>query len=431
MMNMYTLLPFIGASLAIIAAVYSIIRVAYSAGRKAGLPLKDQIAAQEKKALEAQLQGAQKMEAIGTLAGGIAHDFNNILQAIIGYTQIILMGKESGDPDYEKLEAIEKSAQRASELTKRLLIFGRKVESQLNPVDLNQEVIQVSKILERISPQMISIKLNLAENLRIINADVVQIEQIMMNMWVNSKDAMPDGGELVFETGNATLDEKFCNTHLGSTPGKYVFLKVSDTGHGMDRQLQERIFEPFFTTKEPGKGTGLGLAMVYGIVKSHKGYITLESQVNVGTTFKIYFPATEHFVVTEKPEKAYVPSGGLETILLVDDEQSILEVGKEMLGAFGYNVLTAPNAETALELYKKDVGKIDLILLDIVMPGIGGLICIERLIEINPKAKIIVVSGSSKEILETSQEANTKAFLKKPFSIIDMTQLIRNVLDKD
>jgi len=207
-------------------------------------------AAQEKKTLEAQLQGAQKMEAIGTLAGGIAHDFNNILQAIIGYTQILLMGKEQDNPDHEKLEAIEASAQRASELTKRLLIFGRKVESQLKPVDLNQEVVQVSKMLERTIPKMIKIELNLADGLQVTNGDPVQIEQIMMNMGVNARDAMPDGGKLFFETKNVTLDEKFCKNHLGANPGEYVLLKISDTGHGMGKELQEHIFEPFFTTKE-------------------------------------------------------------------------------------------------------------------------------------------------------------------------------------
>jgi signal transduction histidine kinase/CheY-like chemotaxis protein len=436
MMDMYTLFPFIGASLAVIAAVYSIIRVAYLAGRKAGLPnsktaYKHLVHEKEKGSRLNDHVGAQKMEALGTLAGGIAHDFNNILQAIMGFTQIILREKKLDDPDYEKLEAIETSAQRAGELVRRLLIFSRKVESQLKPVDLNHEVVQVSKMLERTIPKMINIKLKLAENLRIINAAPMQLEQVIMNMAINARDAMPSGGELVFETGNATLDENFCKAHLGSTPGEYVFLKVSDTGHGMDRELQERIFEPFFTTKEIGKGTGLGLSMVYGVVKAHKGFIALKSDVNTGTTFEMYFPSTEHFVVTEKPEKAYIPSRGKETILLVDDEQFILQTGKEMMASVGYNVLTAPDAETALELYKKEVGTIDIIVLDIVMPGIGGLKCIDRLIQINPKAKIIVISGYSKEILASSQERNAKAFLPKPFNFKDITQLIRKVLDED
>lgn len=244
----------------------------------------------EKKKLEAQLQQAQKMEAIGTLAGGIAHDFNNILQAIVGYTQILLMGKKASDPDYEKLQAIEKSAQRASDLTKRLLIFSRKVESKLRPMDLNNEIEQVSKMLESTIPKMITIELHLVENLKIINADPAQIEQIMMNLGVNARDAMPEGGRLIFETENVILDERYCKTHLGARPGKYVKLSISDTGHGMDKEILRHIFDPFYTTKETGKGTGLGLAMVYGIVKNHGGYIMCYSEPDEGTIFKIYFP---------------------------------------------------------------------------------------------------------------------------------------------
>ena len=390
-------------------------------------------ASQEKKALEAQLQGAQKMEAIGTLAGGIAHDFNNILQAIIGYTQIILMGKKQGDPDYEKLAAIETSAQRASELTKRLLIFGRKVESQLKPVDLNQEVVQVSKMLERTIPKMINIELLLAANLQIINADPVQIEQIMMNMGVNARDAMPDGGKLIFKTENVTLDGNFCNTHLGSSPGDYVLLKISDTGHGMDKELQEHIFEPFFTTKETGKGTGLGLAMVYGIVKSHGGYIACESEPGQGTAFIIYFPVIENETVLVASKEAATPiKGGTETILLVDDEESIRQLGEELLTSFGYTVLTASDGERALELYKKEHEQIDLIILDLSMPGIGGRKCLENLIKINTQVKVIIASGYSvngptKETIALG----AKGFVGKPYDAKQFVTKVRNILDKN
>jgi len=256
----------------------------------------------EKKDLEAQLRGAQKMEAVGTLAGGIAHDFNNILQAIFSYIQILLMKKNESDPDYDKFKAIETSVERASELTRRLLIFSRKVKSKLKPVDLNQEVVQVSKMLEMTIPKMITIELKLAGNLKTVNADPVQIEQIMMNLGVNARDAMPEGGHLNFETENIDLGEEFCKKHLGSKPGKYVMLAVSDTGHGIDEELQARIFEPFFTTKKTGKGTGLGLAMVYGIVKSHGGYISCESRPGLGTTFKIYFPVMEKETVQDSEE---------------------------------------------------------------------------------------------------------------------------------
>ncbi|MBW1674143.1 MAG: PAS domain S-box protein, partial [Deltaproteobacteria bacterium] len=294
----------------------------------------------EKKKLEAQLQQAQKMEAVGTLAGGIAHDFNNILQAISGYTQILLMGKEADNPDYEKLEAIEKSAQRASDLTKQLLIFSRKVESKLRPIDLNKETEQISKMLERTIPKMINIELHQAENLNIINADPAQIEQILMNLGVNARDAMPNGGRLIFETENIILDEHYCKIHLGSKPGHYVKLSISDTGHGMDKETLKHIFDPFYTTKEIGKGTGLGLAMVYGIVKSHNGYIMCYSEPDEGTIFKIYFPVIEKETErVESKEEKFPIKGGSETILLVDDEEVIRELGKEILSKFGYTVL--------------------------------------------------------------------------------------------
>ncbi|MCG2778596.1 MAG: response regulator [Desulfobacterales bacterium] len=385
----------------------------------------------EKKTLEAQLQGAQKMEAIGTLAGGIAHDFNNILQAIIGYTQIMLMGKDLSDPDHEKLEAIESSAQRASELTKRLLIFGRKVESKLRPVDLNQEVVQVSKMLERTIPKMISIELNFSENLQVINGDPVQIEQIMMNMGVNARDAMPDGGRLFFETKNVTLDVKFCKNHLGASPGEYVLLKVSDTGHGMDKELQEHIFEPFFTTKQIGKGTGLGLAMVYGIVKSHGGYITCMSEPGEGTAFSIYFPIIESEIDSRVSKEAEAPiKGGTETILLVDDEESIRQLGEELLGSFGYTVLTAPDGESALELYEKENEQVDLVILDLSMPGMGGKRCLEKLVEMNPRVKVIIASGYSVNgPTKDAVDAGAKGFVGKPYEIRQMLQAIREVMD--
>ena len=389
------------------------------------------LAAKEKKTLEAQLQGAQKMEAIGTLAGGIAHDFNNILQAIIGYTQIILMGKESGDPDYEKLEAIESSAQRASELTKRLLIFGRKVESQLRPVDLNQEVVQVSKMLERTIPKMINIKLQMAENLKVISADPVQIEQIMMNMGVNARDAMPDGGELVFETKNVSLDNEYCKSHLGCSPGEYVLLNVSDTGHGMDKDLREHIFEPFFTTKEIGKGTGLGLAMVYGIVKSHSGYITCESEPDRGTTFKLYFPVIEKEAEGLGAKKTGGPlEGGSETILLVDDEENIRQLGEEVLSSYGYTVMTAPDGESALELYLKEYERLELVILDLSMPGMGGGKCLEGIIKINPQAKVIIASGYSVNgPTRGAIEAGAKAFVGKPYEVSQILKVVREILD--
>ena len=387
----------------------------------------------EKKKLEAQLQQAQKMEAIGTLAGGIAHDFNNILQAIFGYTQILLIGKEPSDPDYEKLEAIEKSAQRASDLTKRLLIFSRKVESKLRPMDLNNEIEQVSKMLESTIPKMITIELHLVENLKIINADPVQIEQIMMNLGVNARDAMPDGGRLIFETENVILDEEYCKTHLGARPGQYVKLSISDTGHGMDKEILRHIFDPFYTTKETGKGTGLGLAMVYGIVKSHSGYIMCYSEPDEGATFKIYFPIIEKETerVESKKEKVLI-EGGNETILLVDDEEAIRELAEDILTRFGYKVLMASDGETALEIYREKKEEINLVILDIIMPGMGGRKCLEELLKMNPKSRIIIASGyfingPAKEVLK----AGAKGFISKPYDMRGMLQTVRKILDED
>jgi len=387
----------------------------------------------EKKKLEAQLQQAQKMEAIGTLAGGIAHDFNNILQAIFGYTQILLIGKEPSDPDYEKLEAIEKSAQRASDLTKRLLIFSRKVESKLRPMDLNNEIEQVSKMLESTIPKMITIELHLVENLKIINADPVQIEQIMMNLGVNARDAMPDGGRLIFETENVILDEEYCKTHLGARPGQYVKLSISDTGHGMDKEILRHIFDPFYTTKETGKGTGLGLAMVYGIVKSHSGYIMCYSEPDEGATFKIYFPVIEKETERVESKKEKVPiEGGNETILLVDDEEAIRELAEDILTRFGYKVLMASDGETALEIYREKKEEINLVILDIIMPGMGGRKCLEELLKMNPKSRIIIASGyfingPAKEVLK----AGAKGFISKPYDMRGMLQTVRKILDED
>ena len=250
-------------------------------------------AEEEKKKVEAQLIQAQKMEAIGSLAGGIAHDFNNTLQVILGYAELLEINNKKEDPEKGYLEVIKKSAQRATEMTKQLLIFSRKVESELGPISLNQEVLKDQSLLRRTISPMIDIELNLAENLYIINADPVQVSQIIMNLAVNSRDAMPDGGKLIFETKNIILDEKYCRVNLGAVPGKYVLLGVSDTGHGMDEDTLEHIFEPFYTTKKNGEGTGLGLSMVYGIVKNHGGHITCDSNPGHGTVFNIYFPALE------------------------------------------------------------------------------------------------------------------------------------------
>lgn len=391
------------------------------------------LAEREIKKLNKQMLQAQKMEAVGTLAGGIAHDFNNLLQGILGYAQILIMPRDESDPDIASLRQIEKAANRASELTRQLLTFSRKVESKPRPVNLNQEVQEVEKLLKRTIPKMIEIELHLEEGLETINADPSQLEQVIMNLGVNARDAMPEGGKLLLETENVFLDEGYCRDHLGARPGKYVLLTISDTGFGMDKDTLEHIFDPFFTTKEVGKGTGLGLAMVYGIVKSHEGYIMCYSEPGQGTTFKIYLPAIEGNTedrVSEQKEKT-MPEGGNETILLVDDEQLLRDIGKDMLEQFGYTVIVAQDGESALELYREKEKDISLIILDLIMPGMGGKRCLEKLLTMNPGIKVVIASGYSinghgKDALE----AGARAFVSKPYELKQMLRVVRKVLDE-
>jgi len=386
------------------------------------------VAEQEKKQLEQQVMEAQKLEAIGTLAGGIAHDFNNILQAILGYTQILLLGKDPQDADLDKLQAIARSARRGGGLIRRLLLFGRKVETQLRPVDLNQELVQVVEILKRTIPKMIEIQHDLKDGLQLIEADTGQLEQIMMNLGINARDAMPEGGLLRFETANITLDNALCRMHTGSRPGPYVMLTVSDNGHGMEPGTLERIFEPFFTTKETGQGTGLGLAMVYGIVKSHRGIITCDSESGQGTTFRIYFPALESQRSSVELESPHEPiRGNGETLLLVDDDPDVLMAGKDMLSNFGYRVLTAKDGGQALKVYDQEQENIDLVILDWIMPGMGGQACMNAILKRNPKEKIVIASGyTAEELIRKGRKAAN--YIQKPFDVGQMLKVIREVL---
>jgi two-component system, cell cycle sensor histidine kinase and response regulator CckA len=385
-----------------------------------------------RKTLEAQLFQAHKMEAIGTLAGGVAHDFNNILQAITGFAQLLMMGKDPGDSDYPKIQAIEQAARKAGDLTRQLLVFSRKVEAKLRPLDLNHEVEQVQRLLERTIPKMIRIELHLSGDLGIINGDPVQIEQVMMNLAVNARDAMQDGGRLIFRTERVVLDERFPKACPGAVPGEYVLLSISDTGHGMAPGVLDHIFEPFYTTKEAGKGTGLGLAMVYGIVKGHGGHINCSSRLGEGTVFDLYFPVLQMEVSRpreEKPEKA-IPLGS-ETILLVDDEENLLDIGKEMLKRHGYHVLTADSGEAAIEAYDREGNTADLVILDLNMPGMGGLKCLAALRDMNPKARVIIASGYlADDQLRESVRFGASAFVAKPYKLSDLLRAVREVLDR-
>lgn len=381
--------------------------------------------------LERQLRHTQKMEAIGIMAGGIAHDFNNLLHAISGYAQILLLRRTEHSVDYKELRLIERAADRAAVLIQQLLTFSRKAEIDRKPMDLNREVQQAQKMLERTLPKMIAIGLNLASGLKTINADPAQIEQIILNTGSNAADAMPDGGHLIIDTDNVLLNERHCAEHAGIEPGEYVRLTISDTGHGMDSETVQNIFEPFFTTKQLGKGTGLGLASVYGIVKSHGGYISCHSEPDRGTRFEIHFPAIQTIEEPQQIKKQDTPiEGGSETILVVDDEETIRDLATEILQKYGYEVITVARGEEAIEVYARDSQRIDLVLLDLGMPGIGGHKCLSGLLQIDGNIRVIIASGySMDEEVKKSLDAGAVGFIGKPYQLTDLLIKIRDILN--
>ena len=386
----------------------------------------------EREHLEAKLRHSQKMEAIGTLAGGVAHDFNNLLQAIQGHAELLLFQSGEGSDQARTAEAIMQSAVRGSKLVRQLLTFGRKVESLPMPLNLNDQIDQVKDLLLRTIPRMIRIELKLAPDLKLIGADPVQMEQVIVNLAVNAKDAMPEGGVLTIETSNARLDEDFRKSHPSVQPGKYVKLRIADTGHGMDSGVRDHIFEPFFSTKGLGDGAGLGLPIVYGIVTNHGGAIVWDSKTGRGTWFDIYLPAIEGDGTP--PAKAEKPKlvGGSETILLIDDEKAIRELGTTMLGMLGYQVVTASNGKEALEIYATRMNEIDLIILDLVMPEMSGTQCLQRILHLNPQAKVLIASGYLPDTeRDESLDMQAKGFIKKPYKLEVMLKAMRDVLDSD
>ncbi len=385
----------------------------------------------ERRSLYAQLAQAQKMEAVGTLAGGIAHDFNNILQVVLGYSELVLADEDLPDRLKNDLGKVVLSARNGADLVQRLLTFSRKAETRPLDLDLNQRIRQTQKFLERTLPKMIDIELILTDDLDRIHADAIQVDQVLMNLAVNARDAMPDGGRLVIQTANVFLDEASDKALLGAKPGQCVLLSVSDTGHGMDKETLGHIFEPFYTTKEAGKGTGLGLAMVYGIVHQHDGYIICYSEPGEGTTFKIYFPSVEMKMNPDVAATGMIPAFGTETILLVDDEEFIRDLGTRILERSGYTVLTAANGKDALELYKREIAKISLVILDVIMPEMGGKQCLEELLRIDPKARVLIASGYSEEGHPMGVlQGGAKGFVSKPFDMRQLLQTVRKVLDE-
>ena len=379
------------------------------------------------KKLEAQLQHALKMEAMGTLAGGIAHDFNNLLMAIQGRASIMLMKKDSSHPDIRYLRGIEDDIESAADLTRQLLGFARGGKYEVKPTDLNELIKKQNRMFGRTKKE-ITINGTYEENLWPVEVDRGQVQQVLLNLYVNAWQAMPAGGDLYIRTQNATLDENYTKPYQVE-PGRYVQISVTDTGVGMDRATRERIFEPFFTTKEMGRGTGLGLASAYGIVKNHGGFINVYSEKGHGSTFNIFLPASEEEVIEEKK-----PAGdtlrGTETVLFVDDEDVIIEIAGELFERLGYKVLTARSGKEAIEIYEENKERIDIVLLDMIMPDMSGSDTYDRMKDIDPKVKVLLSSGYSINGQATEiMDQGCDGFIQKPFKMKELSQKLREILD--
>jgi len=388
----------------------------------------------EKKQLEAQLAQSQKMEAIGTLAGGVAHDFNNLLTTIIGNADLGLMDLGKDHPLRQGIEAIKKAANSAASLTRQLLAFSRKQIVQPMILDLNNLLTGIEKMLVRLIGEDIEILMIPESALWKVEIDPGQMEQVIMNLVANARDSMPIGGKLTIETANTDLDDNYFSEHgiVEERPGSYVMLAVSDTGSGMDKEVQEHIFDPFYTTKEKGKGTGLGLSTIYGIVKQNNGFIWVYSEPGQGSTFKIYLPKVKGDVKEEEKEQPPVENlSGSETVLIVEDDDSLRKLTRTVLKQRGYKILEAENGEDALRISKEHEGTIDLMITDVVMPKMGGKETAERLKTLHPQMKVIYMSGyTDNAIVHHGVLAAGLNFLEKPFSLEGLARKAREVLDK-
>jgi two-component system, cell cycle sensor histidine kinase and response regulator CckA len=385
----------------------------------------------ERKHLEEQLRQSQKMEAVGRLAGGVAHDFNNLLTVINGYSELTLRRLQPEDALTGYLEEIKKAGTRAASLTRQLLAFSRKQVLQPKVLDLNAVISDVGKMLERLIGEDIDLRTVLKPELRRVNADPGQIEQVIMNLVVNARDAMPDGGKLIIETGNAYLTEEYARHHVAIKPGPYVMLAVSDNGSGMNDETKARLFEPFFTTKEQGKGTGLGLSTAYGIVKQSLGYIWVYSEVGSGTTFKVYLPAIDEKADSKQPAQTSEPIAlGSETILLVEDDEMVRGLARTTLEEGGYKVLQAANGAEALLICEQYPEPIHLLLTDVVMPGMSGRAVADRLKTMRPQMLVLYMSGYTEDAIVHHGVLNEGVnFIEKPFDPTALTRKVREVLD--
>ncbi|MEK7196519.1 MAG: ATP-binding protein, partial [Nitrospirota bacterium] len=385
----------------------------------------------EKTKLEDQLRQSQKMEAVGQIAGGIAHDFNNILTAIIGYASITQMKMREDDPLRHNVDQVLVSAERAANLTQGLLAFSRKQISNPTLVNLNELIEKIEKFLRRVIGEDIEFQTILTDKDITVMADHGQIDQALMNLATNARDAMPKGGLLTIETGTVEIDEEYIKAHGYGKAGTYALISVTDSGIGMDEKTREKIFEPFFTTKEVGKGTGLGLSIVYGIIKQHAGYINCYSEPGKGTTFRIYLPLIKTALKEVQPVEVIEPAGGTETILLAEDEENVRELTRIVLEEYGYKVIEAIDGEDAVNKFMENKDRIGLLLLDVIMPQKSGKEAYDRIAKIKPGIKVLFTSGYPADFIHREEITEQGlSFVSKPISPTALLKKVREVLDK-
>jgi two-component system, cell cycle sensor histidine kinase and response regulator CckA len=384
-----------------------------------------------RKQMEQQVQQLQKFEAIGKLAGGIAHDFNNVIGAILGWAEMGCQEAQPGSVSFERFEKIRDQANWAGRLTSQLLAFARRQMLQPRKTDLNNLVVEAMSLLQRVIGEQIEVRVLAGPDLRVVMVDPAQIEQVLMNLCLNARDAMPQGGRLIIETQNIEIDKEFCYVHPYARQGSFILLSVSDTGVGMDAATSAHIFEPFFTTKELGKGTGLGLATVYGVVKQHEGFIHLYSEPGKGTTFRVYLPASSGAAEPRQPKRDEQLPKGTETILLAEDNEGLREAASEMLGKLGYRVISASNGAEAVQLFSKNHDEFDLIILDVVMPKVSGPAAFSLMAAVRPDLRVIFSTGYTAEAASLNSLMEQGAsILQKPYSLKNLGQTVRANLDR-
>ena len=386
---------------------------------------------EHRKKMELQVQQLRKLEAIGKLAGGIAHDFNNVIGAILGWAEMGCADEQTGTPSHDRFQKILDQANWAGRLTSQLLACARRQMLLPRKTDLNSLVVEGMSLLQRVIGEQIEVRVVADADLRVAMVDPAQIEQVLMNLCLNARDSMPRGGRLIIETQNTEIDQEFCRVHSYAKQGSFVLLSVSDTGVGMDAATADHIFEPFFTTKEMGKGTGLGLATVYGIVKQHEGFIHLYSEPGRGTTFRVYLPASSGPAEPRLPKRDEQIPRGTETILLAEDNEGLQEAAKEMLGKLGYRVIPVSNGAEAVQIFSKNPGQFDLIIMDVVMPKVSGPAAFSQMAAIRSDLRIVFSTGYTAEAASLKPMMAQGAYiLQKPYSLKSLGQTVRGILDR-